>query len=143
MIKILISLAALILVAGCSTPQSRARAQADLMESLTPEERALVEAGEIDLGFSEEMVLVALGKPDRKVSQRTDEGESVVWVYHAGGALSGFSLGVGTSVGRSSRGSAYGGGVSVGTGGGGRVAEEKMRVVFENGRVSAIERAEQ
>lgn len=132
----------IVFVAGCSTPQSRARSHAELMANLTPEERALVEAGEIDLGFTQEMVFVALGEPDRKYSERTAEGESLVWAYHDQGVLSGLSLGVGTSVGRSSRGTGYGGGVSVGTGGRSR-AEETMRVVFEEGRVTGIEEAEQ
>jgi hypothetical protein len=140
--KLLISFTALLLLlAGCSTPQTRAKSHAELMETLTPEERALVEAGQVDLGFTEEMVLVALGKPDRKYSERTAERESVVWAYHARGGLSGLSVGVGTSMGRSSRGSVYGGGVSVGTGSR-RHPDEKMRVVFEEGVVIGIEQAE-
>lgn len=140
--KILIPLMAMILLAGCSTPQSRARSNEELMATLTPEERQMVEAGEIDLGFTEEMVRVALGEPDRRYTERTADRETVVWAYHARGGLSGLSVGVGTSVGRSSRGSAYGGGVSVGSGTGRRSADERMRVAFEEGRVVGIESAE-
>lgn len=139
--KFLIPLMVLILVAGCSTPQTRARSNPELMESLSAEERALLEAGEIELGFTEEMVRVALGKPDRKYSERTEEGETVIWAYHVGNLMSGFSVGVGTSIGGSRRGTGVGAGVGVGTGGRLR-AEEKMRVAFEGGRVVGIERAE-
>lgn len=114
------------------------------MGSLSAEERELIEAGEIDLGFTEEMVEVALGEPDRRYVERTPEGETVTWAYHERGGLSGLSLGVGvgTGIGRSSgRGTAYGGGMSVGTGGRLR-SEETMRVVFRDGSVVGIERAD-
>lgn len=140
-LKIVIPLLALTLLAACSTPQTRAKGQVELMASLTPEERAQVEAGEVDLGFTEEMVMIALGKPDRKYSERTAAGERVVWAYRARGGLSGLSVGVGTAIGSGTRGSSYGGGVSVGTEGR-RVAEERMRVVFSEGRVIGIEQAE-
>jgi hypothetical protein len=112
------------------------------MESLSSAERALIEAGEIDLGFNEEMVEVALGRPDRIYRERRAEGERVVWAYQEarGFGQPRFSVGVGTTVG-SGRGTAYGGGVSVGTGGAGRVVE-RDRVVFADGLVTAIERAE-
>lgn len=141
MLKTIISLLILGLMAGCSTPQSRARGHAELMETLSSEERAMIEAGEVDLGFTEEMVEVALGKPDRTYVERTAEGERLIWAYHGGSGLSGLSVGVGTGIGIGSRGSSFGGGVLVGTGGRLR-DEEKMRVVFEGGSVVGIEQAD-
>lgn len=140
MLKILIPLMAMVLLAACSTPHTRAQKHAEVMEGLSPEERAQVEAGEVDLGFTEEMVRVALGDPDRKYSERTAERETVVWAYHQR-RMPRLSLGVGTSVGTGRRGSAVGGGVSVGTGGQPR-PEERLRVVFEEGQVIGIESAE-
>ncbi len=142
MFKFFVSLSILLLLAGCSTPQTRARSNPDLMATLSPDERAQVEAGEIDLGFTEEMVQIALGDTDRRYVERTAEGETVIWAYHASRGLSGVSVGVGvgTGIGRT-RGTAVGGGVSVGTGGRLR-PEERMRVVFHEGQVVGIERAD-
>lgn len=141
MFKFYLPLMAAFLLAGCSTPQSRARGHAELMESLSPEDRALIEAGEVDLGFTREMVEVALGEPDRTYVERTAEGETVIWAYHARRGLSGLSVGVGTGIGFGGGGTSYGGGVSVGSGGR-LLPEEKMRVVFQEGRVIGIERAD-
>lgn len=138
--KTLLPLLVLLLLAGCSTPQSRARSNPELMESLPPELQAKVEAGEVELGYTEEMVRVALGKPDRKYSQLTEAGRTEVWSYHKGGLGSRLSFGVGTSVGRGS--GTYGGGVSIGTGGRLR-PEEETRVTFSgDGRVIEIQHAE-
>jgi hypothetical protein len=142
MLKPLILLATLAVVAGCSTPQSRARANPEMLESFPPEVRAKVEAGEIDLGFTEEMVLMALGKPDRRYSELTEHGQTIVWGYHERRLGSGLSVGVGTGMGRARGGSVYGGGVSVGTGGGRMRPEEKTRVTFSEGQVIAIQQSD-
>lgn len=140
--QVLLSLLAVSFLAACSTPQTRAQRNPELMARVSAEERALIEAGEIDLGFTEEMVEVAWGRPDRIDRERRAEGEWVVWAYQEARGLGRprVSVGIGTTVG-SGRGTAYGGGVSVGTGGAARVVE-RDRVIFSDGVVTAIERAE-
>ncbi len=128
-------LAVVLVLAGCSTPQSRARANAEALAGVSPEVREKVLAGEVDLGFSEELVLVALGKPDRRYSRVTEEGASTIWAYRSRSPGSRLSFGVGTGIGIG--GGGYGG-VSVGTGGASRL-DETLRIVFVEGRVVGIE----
>jgi hypothetical protein len=139
MMKSLLLLGAILILAGCSTPQSRARANADLMATFPPEVQARVEAGEVDLGFTEDMVMVAMGRPDRRLSQVTAAGQTTTWVYNRRGGQPRFSLGVGTGIGRGS--GVYGGGISVGTGG--RLGpEERARITFAEGKVIGIQHAD-
>lgn len=139
MCKFLLLIFAAVILAGCSTPQSRTRANPELFESFPPDVQEMIQAGEIDLGFTEEMVRMALGKPDRKYSELTETGRTTVWAYHDRRLGSRLSFGVGTGISRGS--GMYGGGVSVGTGGRLR-PEEKMRVSFANGEVVGIQQAE-
>jgi hypothetical protein len=91
-----------------------------------------VRAGKIEMGYSMEMVEVALGKPERVASRTTSTGQSDVWIYADKGPK--FSIGLGLGSARGS--TAMGGGVTVGDG---FRNDEAMRVIFEGGRVTAIE----
>ncbi len=83
-LRLLTGLAAvgvLALLAGCSTPASRIKANPEAFARLTPAQQALVQAGQIALGFDEEAVKLALGDPDRR-SRRVDaDGETAIWHY--------------------------------------------------------------
>lgn len=140
MLKILLPLVAVAVLAGCSTPQSRAQRNPELLASLPPEVQERVQRGEIDIGDSQEVVRVALGKPDRRYTELTEAGRTEVWAYHDRSLGSRLSLGVGTGIGIG-RGSVFGGGVSVGTGGRMR-SDEKVRVSFVGGEAVAIQTAE-
>ena len=76
---------------------------------------------------------MALGEPARKFTRTTDRGELEVWGYHDNTPQ--FSFGLGFASG--GRGSAMGGGVGVSSGG--YDPEEKTRVEFQNGHVTAVE----
>lgn len=121
-------------LAGCSSPDSRVRSHQAEFASWPPDVQQKVKAGQVDVGFTPEMVRVAFGEPDRTYTRTTANGTSEVWSYDDHGPKFSIGLGMGTSRGSS----AYGGGVAVGNNTFER--DEVMRVIFDGGKVSAIER---
>lgn len=85
------------------------------------------------MGFTPEMVIMALGEPARKFMRKTEVGDTEVWSYHDDSPKFSFGLGVGSG----GRGSSVGGGVGVSTGG--YDPEEKIRVEFRGGAVTAVD----
>jgi hypothetical protein len=72
---------AAIIIAGCSTPESRIRQNPAAFSRLTPEQQDLIKKGQIAVGFDQEMVQLALGEPDH-IRTRTDaSGVSEIWSY--------------------------------------------------------------
>ena len=124
---------ALILGAGCSTPASRIQNQQAVFDAWPAGVQEKVRAGHLDLGFTPEMVQVALGAADRSYTRTTDRGSSEVWVYFDHGP----KISVGLGVGGSSGSTAYGGSMVVGDDG--FRDNEVLRVIFEGGKVVAIE----
>jgi len=124
----------LLLGAGCSTLGSRISASQEAFNSWPTEVQDKVLAGQADVGFTPEQVHVALGEPQRKYTRKTEAGTAEVWAYAQ--ARSGLSLGLGMGSWRGGR--SYGGGVVYDTSAG-RYDDERMRVVFQDGRVTSIE----
>src|SRR5690606_38571185 len=129
-----------VLLWGCSsTPDQRIAADRELFESWPQEVQEQVSVGEVGVGFTPEQVRMALGEPDRTSRRTSAMGESEVWIYDEDRSPVGFSIGVGvgTSTGRST---SVGSGVTVGS----RRARvgEAARIIFAEGRVSAIEKTE-
>ncbi|ACB77470.1 hypothetical protein [Opitutus terrae] len=118
--------------AGCATPDSRIQKQQAAFDSWPADVQQKVRAGKVDVGFTPDMVRVALGEPDRVMSRTTDRGQAEGWVYMDKGPKFSFGLGMGTMRGSS----AYAGGVTLGDD---WRDEEVLRVIFEGGKVSAIE----
>ena len=123
----------LLLLAGCASPADRIASNQAMFDSWSPSDREKIRAGQVAVGFAPEMVLVALGQPDRKVLRTTAQGTAEVWTYFDHRPH--FSIGVGMgSVGRSS---AVGGSVAM--------TDEAwheshvITVIFEGGKVAAIE----
>lgn len=129
----LIALAACLLVAACSTPESRIASNRAAFDRFSPQAQQKIQAGQIDVGFSPEMVLIALGEPARKFVRKSSTGDTEVWVYHNNTPQ--ISIGIGGVSGGHH--SAVGGGVGLTTGG--YDAEEKLRVEFSGGTVTAID----
>lgn len=127
-------LASAALLAACSsTPDDRiAKSQAAFGQYPSVVQQK-IRAGEVDIGFTPEMVLLALGEPSRQFNHQSATGTAEIWIYHDNGPRFSFGIGVG-SFGRHSATSL---GVSSSTGG--YDPEEKMRVEFRDGLVSAIE----
>jgi outer membrane protein assembly factor BamE (lipoprotein component of BamABCDE complex) len=125
----------LVLAAGCatSTPQTRISEHRELYASFPSAVQRKVSAGEVEVGYTEEMVMLALGEPHRRVSRQTETGTDEVWVYVSKEPRVSFGFGFG-SYGRRSGSSV---GISTTTGGDG--AEERMRVVFRDGKVTTVE----
>lgn len=122
------------LAGGCtvSTPATRIAQNQAAFSSWPPPVREKVQQGQIAVGFTPEMVRVALGQPDLVRSLINEKGRSEIWIYFDHGPH--FSIGLGVGV--SNRHNAYGGGTEIG---GGSDGEERLRVIFEGGNVSAIE----
>jgi hypothetical protein len=132
--RLVAALAALVLmVAGCSTTDSRIKGHQAAFDAAPPAVQAKIRAGQVGIGFTPEQVTMALGNPDRGYTRTTARGTSEIWAYADHGPA--FSIGVGAaSVGGSGM---VGGGVAIGSGGDRR--DDKLRVVFEGGQVVAIE----
>jgi hypothetical protein len=126
---------ALVLAAGCSSVDSRIARNRVEFESWPFAVQQKVASGQVDIGFTPEQVQMALGNPDRIVTRTTNDGASQAWVYRNRSPRFGFGLGFGMIRGSS----AFGAGVS--TGDWPREPDESLRVMFEGGRVSAIESA--
>ncbi len=125
----------LAILTACSTPASRIESHQAEFAGYPPAIQEKIRAGRIDLGFTLEQVRLALGEPLRKVNRATEAGETEVWVYGDNGPH--FSFGIGMAGGGGH--TAVGGGVAMSSGGYAR--EERMRVEFKAGVVSAIDYA--
>lgn len=129
---LVLTMSLLMLVASCATPESRVRRHQAAFESWPADVQQKVRAGQVDVGFTPEMVRVALGEPERTFTRTTAQGSADVWVFAERGPKFSFGIGMGSMRGSS----AVGGGVTVGDT---FRDNEAMRVIFENGRVSALE----
>lgn len=132
------SAVAALLFAACSTPASRIKRDHETFESWPPAVQEKVKAGDVAVGFTEEQALMALGRPTRRFSRETGAARQDVWVYGDSSARPGLgvSLGGGTFGGSTG----YGGGFGVSTASAG--PGERARLVFESGRVVAVEKLE-
>ena len=72
---------ALLGLTACSTFESRAKKRPELYASLDAATKARLEIGAIDLGDTPDMVYLALGAPDEKREQVTSAGSSQTWIY--------------------------------------------------------------
>jgi hypothetical protein len=119
--------------AGCrSTPQSRIKQDPGAFNAYPVEVRRAIEQGRVGVGFTPDQVRFALGAPDRVLTRASDAGNAEVWIYRENKPRLGLGVGLG-----------FGGG-SVGTGvgvsaSGREFPDERVRVVFVAGRVTAVE----
>jgi hypothetical protein len=125
--------ACLVFLAGCSTTDSRIKSHQAAFDAAPAPVQAKIRAGQIEVGFTQEQVTMSLGKPDRSYTRTTARGTSEIWAY--ADSTPSFSIGIGAVGG--------GGGTMVGSGvalsSGGDRYDDKVRVIFEGGRVTAIE----
>ena len=73
---------AALFLAGCQTVDSRIKENPELFAKLPTDVQAKVKQGIIDLGFDEDTVYLALGAPDQKREQRSAKGDTTVWIYN-------------------------------------------------------------
>jgi hypothetical protein len=74
---------ALVLLAGCTTPETRIAANRTLYDSLPAKDQTLIQEGRIAVGFTPDMVKLALGEPDRVYTRTDKSGTSESWAYTA------------------------------------------------------------
>jgi len=132
---ILFLAALLFAVTGCNTLDNRISTQQAQFDAWPADVQEKIRAGRVDIGFTPEQVMVALGKPVRTYQRTTTEGKSEVWAYT--GSKVGFSIGLGMGSYRS--GGSYAGGVAYETPTYG-ADDERVRIVFENGLVTSVEK---
>jgi hypothetical protein len=127
---------AFVVLAGCSTPDSRIKSNQAAFNALPAETQANIRAGKVEVGYTQPMVVMALGEPDRRYTRTTQAGQTEVWAYRDKGPAFSVGLGIGGGSGRSG----VGGGIGVSTAG--DRDEDKIRVVFDAaGKASAIEKS--
>ena len=143
-LKFLLPAALLMFVAGCQTVDSRIRQNPQLFASLDAQTQAKIKQGIIDLGYTEDMVYLALGAPDQKREARSVAGVQTVWVYstyferYDGTRFIGYNRRIYYDPYLRSYRMFY---APVYADTYRPEVEERIRVVFENGRVSVIEQS--
>lgn len=70
-----------LLLAGCSTTQTRITDRPDLYQSLSANDQALVSRGEIRPGMSQNAVWLAWGSPEQKTLGNVHGRAAETWVY--------------------------------------------------------------
>lgn len=138
------ALGLLMFAAGCQSVESRIKEKPEVFASVDHATQEKIKQGIIDLGYTEDMVYLALGKPDQKRESVTANARSVTWIYNTyytrydGTAMVGYYRQVYYDPYLRSYRLYY------------RPAfadtyreetEERIRVSFANGKVSAIEQA--
>ena len=78
-----LGLATLVLgLTGCQNVNSRIKEKPDVFAKLDLATQDKIKQGIIDLGFTEEMVYLALGDPDQKKESVSVTGQTVSWIYN-------------------------------------------------------------
>lgn len=80
-ISCLLALALTVFLTSCATPGSRIRQNPALFAQLSPQDQDLIRQGRVAVGFTGEMVRLALGEPDRFTTRTTPNGTGEVWHY--------------------------------------------------------------
>jgi hypothetical protein len=70
-----------LILAGCSTPQSRISDHPDIYQGLSSRDQALVNQGQIRSGMSQNAVWLAWGSPDRKIIGNMQGHPTESWIY--------------------------------------------------------------
>lgn len=72
-----------VVLAGCDTFDRRAQQKSATFESLAPEQREKLKRGVIEIGNTPDMVYIALGRPDEQRESATAAGRETVWIYNS------------------------------------------------------------
>jgi hypothetical protein len=79
--KTLPLLALLVLLAGCSTVDSRIQEKSGVFNALDADTQEQLRKGVVEVGHTTDMVYIALGRPDERRTVVTAAGRDEVWVY--------------------------------------------------------------
>lgn len=81
-LALVLATAAMLLAAGCeSARESRIRRNPHIYNQLHPEDQYRIQQGMIDLGYTPDMVYLALGAPDERREILTADGVRQTWIY--------------------------------------------------------------
>ena len=72
----------LLLAAGCSTIQSRIEQRQDVFSTLSAEQQEKIRKGIVEIGYTPDMVYMAMGAPSEKRSKATRDGKRTTWIYN-------------------------------------------------------------
>jgi outer membrane protein assembly factor BamE (lipoprotein component of BamABCDE complex) len=75
------AVAALVLLAGCNTPESRIKKDPELFNSFSPAVQEGIRQGKVEVGYTADMVQMSMGEPSRKYFRKTAAGETEIWAY--------------------------------------------------------------
>lgn len=81
-ISTLLLLTAFAFVAGCQTVDSRIKERPEVFAKLDAATQDKVKQGIIEIGYNEDTVYLALGAPDQKRETVTATGRTVAWIYN-------------------------------------------------------------
>ena len=76
-----LGIAAVSILASCSTPQTRISDHPDLYQNLSSRDQALVTQGQIRSGMSRSAVWLAWGSPDQKIVGNMAGTPTETWIY--------------------------------------------------------------
>jgi len=74
--------AALLLTAGCQTVDRRIQEKSAVFAALPPDVQARIKQGIVDVGYTPDLVYLALGEPSEKRERRTAEDVTEIWLYN-------------------------------------------------------------
>lgn len=67
---------------GCQTVERRIQEKPEVFYKLDRETQDKILQGIIDIGYTEDMVYLALGKADERRERVTENGRTVTWIYN-------------------------------------------------------------
>jgi hypothetical protein len=73
--------ASALILASCSTTETRISGHPEIYQTLSPRDQALVSQGQIRAGMSQNPVWLAWGSPDRKIVGNMRGRPSETWIY--------------------------------------------------------------
>jgi hypothetical protein len=68
-------------ITGCQTVESRIKEKPEVFANADKATQDKIKQGIIDLGYTEDLVYVALGAPDEKRETITAAGKTLTWIY--------------------------------------------------------------
>ena len=75
------ALSAVLIFAGCSTPESRINEHPEIFQSLSANDQALVSRGQIRTGMSQDAVWLAWGHEDQRIAGAMRNQSTETWIY--------------------------------------------------------------
>jgi hypothetical protein len=73
---------ALVMLAGCSTINSRIKENAAVFDSLPADVQEKISQGIVEVGYTPDMVYIAMGNPHEKRNSRSADRNKATWIYN-------------------------------------------------------------